>query len=241
MASYDTKSNGSTGGGGNDIQESDSKPLGDTSNGGSGSDPITVQPFDPAPSTLQDALGKTGKSIPVMEALAGANPFYNGGTQGDFSANCQRAVVAYEMRRRGYDVMALPTYAGDRMPSAGNWEKVFNGAKRINVGASSPQKVQANLEAHMKSFGNGSRGIIGIPGHVFNVENVGGKIRYVDAQTNTVYNSKGVFSRLGKRGSQSVTLIRTDKLGINPGIRKSVTPVTSTTQMIVDRRQKRTV
>ena len=227
--------------GGNDIEESDSKPLGDTSNGGSGSDPITVQPFNPAPQTMQDALGKRGSSIPVMDAMAGANPFYNGGTQGDFSANCQRAVAAYEMRRRGYDVMALPTYAGDRMPSAGNWEKVFNNAKRLNVGASSPQKAQANLESQMKSYGNGARGIVGIPGHVFNVENVGGKIRYIDAQTNTVYNSKGVFSRLGKRGSQSVTLIRTDKLGINPAIRQSVTPVTNTTQMISERRKRRTV
>lgn len=227
--------------GGNDIEESNSKPLGDTSNGGSGSDPITVQPFNPAPQTMQDALGKRGSSIPVMDAMAGANPFYNGGTQGDFSANCQRAVAAYEMRRRGYDVMALPTYAGDRMPSAGNWEKVFNNAKRLNVGASSPQKAQANLESQMKSYGNGARGIVGIPGHVFNVENVGGKIRYIDAQTNTVYNSKGVFSRLGKRGSQSVTLIRTDKLGINPAIRQSVTPVTNTTQMISERRKRRTV
>lgn len=227
--------------GGNDIEESDSKPLGDTSNGGSGSDPITVQPFNPAPQTMQDALGKRGSSIPVMDALAGANPFYSGGTQGDFSANCQRAVAAYEMRRRGYDVMALPTYAGDRMPSAGNWEKVFNNAKRLNVGASSPQKAQANLESQMKSYGNGARGIVGIPGHVFNVENVGGKIRYIDAQTNTVYNSKGVFSRLGKRGSQSVTLIRTDKLGINPAIRQSVTPVTGTTRLISDRRNRRTV
>lgn len=227
--------------GGNDIEESDSKPLGDTSGGGSGSDPITVQPFNPAPQTMQEALGKRGSSIPVMDAMAGANPFYNGGTQGDFSANCQRAVAAYEMRRRGYDVMALPTYAGDRMPSAGNWEKVFNGAKRLNVGASSPQKAQANLESQMKSYGNGARGIVGIPGHVFNVENVGGKIRYIDAQTNTVYNSKGVFSRLGKRGSQSVTLIRTDKLGINPAIRQSVTPVTNTTQMISERRKRRTV
>lgn len=227
--------------GGNDIEESDSKPLGDTSSGGSGSDPITVQPFNPAPQTMQEALGKRGSSIPVMDAMAGANPFYNGGTQGDFSANCQRAVAAYEMRRRGYDVMALPTYAGDRMPSAGNWEKVFNNAKRLNVGASSPQKAQANLESQMKSYGNGARGIVGIPGHVFNVENVGGKIRYIDAQTNTVYNSKGVFSRLGKRGSQSVTLIRTDKLGINPAIRQSVTPVTNTTQMISERRKRRTV
>ena len=226
------------GGGNENIEESGEKPLGDTRHNGSGSDPITVQPFNPAPQTLQEALGKRGSSIPVMDALAGANPFYNGGTQGDFTANCQRAVAAYEMRRRGYDVMALPTYAGDRMPAANNWARVFNNAQEISVGSTNPKKTQANLEAKMQSFGSGSRGIVAIPGHVFNVENVGGKIRYVDAQTNTVYNSSNVFSRLGKRGSQSVTLIRTDKLGINPAIRQSVTPVTNTTTMISDRRRR---
>lgn len=235
MGNHSSKAGG--GGANSDIQESDSKPLGDTSGGGSGSDPITVQPFDISPQTLSEALGKQGRSIPVMDAMSGANPFYNGGTQGDFSANCQRAVVAYEMRRRGFDVMALPTYAGDRMPSANNWARVFNGANEINVGASNPKTAQARLEKQMLSFGSGARGIVGIPGHVFNVENVGGKIRYIDAQTNTVYNSSGVFSRLGNRGSQQVTLIRTDKLGINPSIRQSVTPVTSTTRMIVERRK----
>ena len=233
MASYSSKA----GGGGGGITESDERPLGDTRHGGSGSDPITVQPFDPSPQTLQQALGRRGESISVMDAISGANPFYNGGTQGDFSANCQRAVAAYEMRRRGYDVMALPTYAGDRMPAANNWAKVFNGAKVENIGTSNPRTTQANLERQMKSYGNGARGIVSIPGHVFNVENVGGKVRYVDAQTNTVYNSNNVFARLGKRGSQSVTLIRTDKLGINPAIRQSVTPVTATSRMIVERRK----
>lgn len=239
MGSHTSKSSGGGGGAADrNLQESSEKPLGDTRRGGSGSDPITVQPFNSNPATMQDALGIRRNNLSITDALSGANPFYNGGTQGDFSANCQRAVAAYEMRRRGYDVMALPTYSGDRMPAANNWARVFNGAKELNVGASSPQKAQANLEAQMKKFGNGSRGIVGIPGHVFNVENVGGKIRYVDAQTNTVYNSKGVFSRLGKRGSQSVTLIRTDKLGINPAIRQSVTPVTDTTRLIISRRAK---
>ena len=88
----------------------------------------------------------------------------------------------------------------------------------------------------MKSFGNGSRGIVKIPGHVFNVENIGGKITYLDAQTNTIYNSNNVFSRIGKKSSE-IQLIRTDNLRISERAKKSVTPITETTKMIIKRRK----
>ena len=220
------------------ISESSSKPLGGGDGGGNGKEPITVQPFAPGNLDLKGALGKPRKQpIGLQKALEGANPFYKGGAQGDFSENCQRAVVAYELRRRGYDVIALPTHTGDTLPAGGKWRGAFLHSKEIKVGASTPQKTQANLEKQMKSFGHGSRGIVRIPGHVFNVENVNGKIRYVDAQTNTIYNSKNVFSRIGKKSS-SITLIRTDNLRISDRAKKSVTPVTDTVKMIVNRRKK---
>ena len=112
----------------------------------------------------------------------------------------------------------------------------FKGAKAIDVGSTNPKKAQANLEAQMKSFGNGSRGIVKIPGHVFNCENVKGKIRYVDAQTNTIYNSNNVFSLLGK-SAKSVQLVRTDNLRISERAKKSVTPMTKTTQMLINRKK----
>ena len=55
--------------------------------------------------------------------------------------------------------------------------------KIINGGSTSQKKTQANLEAQMKSFGKGARAVVRIPAHVFNCENVNGKIKYVDAQT----------------------------------------------------------
>ena len=218
------------------LSESSEKPLGG-GGGGSGQDPITVQPFRINPEDLKAAIGPKGRPIGIKAAMEGANPFYKGGAQGDFSENCQRAVVAYEMRRRGYDVIALPTFAGDKLPSGGKWQGAFQHAKTINVGSTNPQKAQANLEAQMKSFGKGSRGIVRIPGHVFNVENVNGKIRYIDAQTNTVYNSNNVFSRVGRKSS-SIQLIRTDNLRLSDRAKKSVTPTTDTVKMIVERRKK---
>ena len=215
------------------ITESSAKPLGGSGGRGNGEEPITVQPFRVQPQTKEEALGEKGRNIGLINAMEGANPFYNGdgGAQGDFSQNCQRSVVAYEARRRGYDVIAQPTYPGDNLPANDNWMGAFNNAKKVNVGNKSYEKTQANLEAKMKEYGNGSRGIVEIPGHVFNVENVNGKIRYIDAQTNTIYSSKGVFSRLGSK-SKDVRLIRTDNLGFSDNITKSVTPVTDTMRRI---------
>ena len=222
---------------GGDIQESNKKPLGGGGGNGNGIEPITVQPFAPNPQNLKAAIGQKGRSISVQEAAANANPFYSTrGAEGDFSENCQRCVVAYELRRRGYDVVALPTYAGDTLPSRGRWQGAFQKARTIDVGSSNPKTAQTNLESQMKSFGNGSRGVVRIPGHVFNVENVGGKIRYVDAQTNTIYNSNNVFSRLGKK-AVNVQLIRTDNLRISERAKKSVTPMTDTIKMLINRKK----
>lgn len=211
-----------SGGSGGGLNESDERPLGGRGNGG-GEEYVTVQPFNIAPTDLREGLGTKSKPLSIQDAIEGANPFYRGGAQGDFSENCQRAVIAYEMRRRGYDVVALPTYAGDKLPSGDRWRGALQGAKAIDVGSTNPKTAQANLEAQMKSFGKGSRGIVEIPGHVFNCENVNGKIRYVDAQTNTVYNSDNVFKRLGKKAA-SVQLIRTDNLRVSDRAKKSVTP-----------------
>lgn len=227
---------GNAGGG---LEESNQKPLGNTAGGGSGIDPITVQPFAPNPTELKAAIGQKGSPIGIEKAVEGANPFYDSrkGAQGDFSENCQRCVVAYELRRRGYDVVALPTYAGDTLPSGNKWRGAFQKAKSVDVGSTNPKTAQANLEKQMKSYGKGSRGIIEIPGHVFNVENVGGKIRYVDAQTNTIYNSNNVFSRLGRKASE-VKLIRTDNLRMSDRAKKSVTPTTDTVRMLQNRKKK---
>ncbi len=225
------------GSGNSGLNESDQKPLGGGGRG-SGINPVTVYPFKTSPQDLKETLGTKGRNIGVVKALEGANPFYSGGTDGDFTENCQRAVIAYEARRRGYDVVALPTYEGDTLPSGSKWRGAFMHGKTVNVGSTNPKTAQANLEKEMKSYGNGARGIVTIPGHAFNVENVNGKIRYVDAQTNTVYNSNNVFSRLGRTASQ-VTLMRTDNLRFSDRAKKSVTPTTDTTRMIVVRRKNK--
>ena len=62
------------------LTESGEKPLGG-GGGGNGQEPITVQPFAPNPENLKAAIGEKGRPIGVKNALEGANPYYNRGTE----------------------------------------------------------------------------------------------------------------------------------------------------------------
>ena len=104
--------------------------------------------------------------------------------------NCQRCVPTWEMRRRGYDVEAMP-YLGKDEKSNGpyhKWKDVFQEADwKGNLGSRN-STVQQTVVDMVSSWGEGSRGEIycawkGGSAHVFAVENVGGKVRFLDPQT----------------------------------------------------------
>lgn len=202
------------------------RPKGGSGGGDGNFSPYGVGDKIPESGHLRESLGTKGKPYSIANALKNVNPHYSG-EYSEYSENCQRCVVAYELRRRGYNVTALPTYQGDTLPMVvggrnGRWQGAFKGAKRLNVGSSSAKKTQSNLEAKMKSFGNGARAVVAIPGHVFNCENIGGKIHYVEAQTGQRYTSKDVFSRLSSSESKRVSIIRTDNLRISDRARNAV-------------------
>ena len=140
------------------------------------------------PDTVEEALGPKGKEMSMADAYFDANPYYSD-NYAEFSENCQRCVFAYEMRRRGYDVTALPTYAGDMMPRGGNWQQAMSGMTRVSVGRSTERATIKAIENQMSSWGEGSRGIIrvkwagGNSGHVFNVEQKNGKLYVYDVQS----------------------------------------------------------
>lgn len=197
--------------------------------GGSGQgkfSPYGVGDVIPGAGGLKTAIGSKGKPYSIDNALKNVNPNHSY-SYSDFSENCQRCVVAYELRRRGYNVTALPTYQGDTLPVVngfgnGRWQMAFKGAKTIRVGSSSQSKTQQNLERQMRAFGNGSRAVVRIPGHVFNVENRNGRITYVDAQVGIRYTSKDVFANLSSSQSRNVSIIRTDNLRISDRARHLV-------------------
>lgn len=138
------------------------------------------------PQSLAEALGDKGKVMTPGQASKGTNPHYNSAYDA-YSSNCQRCVLTYEARRRGYDVTALPTYSGDLLPSGGDYLRGLSNPKTVDIG-----KSARNLNNQMASYGNGSRAIVhvrkGNRGHVFIAERSGGKTIFIDPQTNARYN-----------------------------------------------------
>lgn len=100
----------------------------------------------------------------------------------DYSANCTHCVQTYELRRRGIDVeaTALPQkfhpWGGRPLADIeSTWGRKFTSGG------------QTDIEKAFAQHGPGSRGVVYIQwknggGHVFNVENVGGKVRFIDGQ-----------------------------------------------------------
>lgn len=181
------------------------------------------------PATLKEALGEKGEPMSMRQAYKGANPHYST-EYSEYSFNCQRC-VAYELRRRGYDVTALPTYKGDILPrnvtaNNGIWMGAFQGAKATSVGARTAKGAISNISSQMGKWGDGSRAVVRVgwkgsrSGHVFNVENRSGRMYYVDAQTGDRVN---INQYMGMAVTSSVELVRTDNLRISERARKSVT------------------
>lgn len=187
------------------------------------------------PETLKDALGPRGEPLSVPQAYTGANPYFDRRWEHkEYNENCQRCVVAYELRRRGYDVIAAPTFEGDLLAKVAyrqadgttmdHWMGAFRGAKPIKVGTEDALSTKAAIDARMREFGSGSRAVLKVSwttgyDHVLSVENVGGRIRYVDAQTGK---SVHMTSRLALTFTDRTQLIRTDNLRISERARLSV-------------------
>jgi SPP1 gp7 family putative phage head morphogenesis protein len=116
-----------------------------------------------------------------------SNPNYSKGRE--YQINCQRCVPTYEMRRRGYDVEALP-YGEKDDPAYKQWMNIFNGASwDKSISSNRGAKVMQNIVDKMAEYGDGARAEIycawkgASSAHVFAAENVGGNVRFIDPQT----------------------------------------------------------
>ena len=185
--------------------------------------------------TLGEALGMRGKPQGIGQASRGANPHYSSAFS-EYSENCQRAVVAYELRRRGYDVVAQPTYRSDTMGRVvhvdsrkgtyhSRWSGAFRGAKPENVGGRTGSKMIDRLDSKMASYGEGARAVVQVQwkkggGHVFVAERKNGRTVYIDPQVNKRYTANYIASSV-RPGS--VNLVRTDNLRVSERAKNSVT------------------
>ena len=187
--------------------------------------PNTPQMRPPAP-TIRGQIGDKGEPQGPLEAMKRVNPdikAVDAMTYEDYTANCQRCVIAYELNRRGYNVEAEATASNDTYPYLGRWMKAFKGARSERVGASTTAKVNENITEKMSKWGNGSRGIVQITGrnggHVFNVEYRNGSLHYYDAQHNVRYDPARVFDHCTR---SEVKIVRVDNLPISKNVQDLV-------------------
>ena len=186
--------------------------------------PQTQPQTNPTPATKRDyieGIGGRGDSIALEKAMKETNPSYYDRSQPDYKyhRNCQRVVYAYEAMRRGYNVEALPrpTAGFDRM-ACGGWRDVMKNANWVNVGARGVDNAVKKLEDQMRAWGDGARAVVNVKwdtysGHVFNVENVGGKIVCVDAQPGRIIDLSTYLSAAQRSKTQ---LCRVDNLEFDP-------------------------
>ena len=131
-------------------------------------------------------LGVQRKTFSIEDSLKGANPKYARGTQ--YGVNCQRCVQAYELRRRGYDVEALP-----KPPKSKN-TIVWGNECFVDSSGNTPDflfnQSEKDIRNALENAPDGSRHIIytawknSRSAHVFIAEKENGIVRFVDPQVN---------------------------------------------------------
>lgn len=111
--------------------------------------------------------------------------------------NCQRCVIAYEMRRRGYDVTASDG-EGDVLASGYSIGMCFDGAESFDYSYGDIHRSVNEIKGKMSSFPDGTRAIAFFSssedtGHVINLEKSNGEVIAVDSQRGSVIQLKDIF------------------------------------------------
>lgn len=110
------------------------------------------------------------------------NPNYSKG--GDYALNCGYCSATYEMRRRGYDVVANPKHT----MYVSDWKNLFEDCQPIHLSARRTDALMTELQEKLSVLGNGARGSLYVAwknrtvGHFFSWEVQGGKVVFIDGQ-----------------------------------------------------------
>ena len=168
---------------------------------------------------LLNAKMINGNHTPAQDAMA-TNPNYNPHVTA-YSYNCQRCVSTYEARRRGLDVSAKPTFAGDIMPNGYNFLSVYkNGIQNVvQCSARTVQIARSNVENEVLNAPDGARFIVRIghkrnpsSGHVFIAEKHGGTVTYIDPQLHNTPAQINAATHWGWASGQRCWCLRVDNL-----------------------------
>ena len=147
----------------------------------------------------------------IESDLGKINPHYRESRM--YNNNCGNCTLAYDARRRGMDVEAK----GRDGMYVSDWKKGWVGFEPSHLTATRKSKAQAEIEKQMLEWGEGTRAsIFGVWdgrtfGHYFNAEVSGGKVRFIDGQSN----KKDVSEFFSRMKPSSIQYGRTDNLEIN--------------------------
>ena len=163
------------------------------------------------------------------EDMAEINEKFNDGPQ--YQNNCWSCSLAYDMRRRGFDVEAeesidgasdtfiANTYNTDGVDPVWNSENIWSDSWGQAYGNKDPYEVAQDLEEKVIAEGNGARGVIcvswdplifGYSGHAMAWEVVDDHMVIRDCQTNDVY--EGEYLAILLSYTTGYEYMRTDNL-----------------------------
>lgn len=157
----------------------------------------------------------------IEEDLKKVNPNYNKG--GAYRINCQRCSFAYELRRRGYDVEANPNNNGFdisvRWKTQMDFKEQYTFQNKKGI-----KKLVTDISEKVKNAGDGSRWAVQVQwsrssnGHLFIAENVGGEVKFFDAQ-NGEQKAISYFNHIAK--TKETSIYRMDNAQFNYGVKET--------------------
>lgn len=108
----------------------------------------------------------------------------------EYTNNCQRCSVAFELQERGLDVKACPVGTDGGRGAERVIKSIFADSERIDFNGGHEATIE--IIEQMEKFGSGSRAIIITgnsdgSGHAFNVVNEDGNVFFVDSQCSKVW------------------------------------------------------
>lgn len=181
------------GGYGRDDDDGPSRHQGASNRGASNQGAVPWAPPTPPPQT-PSVIPSSWKRIEgphtLRDDIAAVNPDYKNGHLAT-RMNCQRCVVAGELRRRGYDVVARPAigqtryrlnkqgepeafwdsaeqgglpylFAPDGSLNPNGFAAAFKGARPVSCAADSGMMSARNVNRQMKEWGEGARAIVAV-------------------------------------------------------------------------------
>ena len=153
----------------------------------------------------------------------------------EYTINCSHTVPAYEMRRRGFDVVATGATNKDKYKAAGvrvwgytEHDAAVRAGKVHYIQAKRSANIAGEIENAILEAGDGSRFEIRVGwktggGHFFVGENVGGSVVFVDPQDGT--HGDAVKEYFLKSKPSGTWYFRMDDIDLDPEIMKDVCEV----------------